>query len=191
VPQLRWLVAGFTPRQPEFDPRSSHVGFVVDKVALWQVFSSYLGFPWQFSFHRLFDAYHLSCGAGKIGRIVADVPSRLCFIPPQETKNGGGGRLISHRRCAAASWQNCEFKYNLLCWQYLQQQPLQPFGRRDIYVNEPCCEKTCDRCVWVFKKRYYLILLFLVDGGQSVLLKWGTCPSINFHEVFCPLGNAV
>jgi hypothetical protein len=32
VPQLRRLVAAFPPRQPGFDPRSSHVGFVVDKV---------------------------------------------------------------------------------------------------------------------------------------------------------------
>jgi hypothetical protein len=34
-----------------FDPRSDHVGFVVDKVALGKVFSEYFGFPCQFSFH--------------------------------------------------------------------------------------------------------------------------------------------
>jgi hypothetical protein len=34
-----------------FDPRSDHVGFVVDKVALRQVSSEYFGFPCQFSFH--------------------------------------------------------------------------------------------------------------------------------------------
>jgi hypothetical protein len=40
--QLRRLVAGFLPRRPGFDPRSGHVGFVVDKVALGQVsFSVY------------------------------------------------------------------------------------------------------------------------------------------------------
>jgi hypothetical protein len=38
LPQLRWLVAGFPPRLPGYDPRSDHVGFVVGKVALWQVF---------------------------------------------------------------------------------------------------------------------------------------------------------
>jgi hypothetical protein len=39
------LVAGFPPRQPGFDPRLGHVGFVVDKVALGQAFSKYFGFP--------------------------------------------------------------------------------------------------------------------------------------------------
>jgi hypothetical protein len=37
------LVAGFQPRQPGFDPWSGHVAFVVDKVALGQVFSEYFG----------------------------------------------------------------------------------------------------------------------------------------------------
>jgi hypothetical protein len=35
------VVAGFPPRRPG----SGHVGFVVDKVALGQVFSGYFGFP--------------------------------------------------------------------------------------------------------------------------------------------------
>jgi hypothetical protein len=34
VPWLKRLVAGFPPRRPGFDPRSGHVGFAVDKVAL-------------------------------------------------------------------------------------------------------------------------------------------------------------
>jgi hypothetical protein len=29
------------------------VGFLVDKMTLGQVFSEYLDFPWQFSFHQL------------------------------------------------------------------------------------------------------------------------------------------
>jgi hypothetical protein len=33
------------PRRPGFEPGSSQVGFVVDKVALGQVFSEYFGFP--------------------------------------------------------------------------------------------------------------------------------------------------
>jgi hypothetical protein len=33
--------AGFAKRRPGFEPRSSHVGFVVDKMALGQVFSEY------------------------------------------------------------------------------------------------------------------------------------------------------
>jgi hypothetical protein len=33
--------------------RAEHVGFVVDKVALGQVFSKYFGFPCQSSFHQI------------------------------------------------------------------------------------------------------------------------------------------
>jgi hypothetical protein len=36
-----------------FEPGSSRVGFVVDKVALGQVFSEYFGFLSQPSFHQL------------------------------------------------------------------------------------------------------------------------------------------
>jgi hypothetical protein len=59
------------------------VGYVVDKVALEQVFSEYFGLPCQFSFHRLSV---ISPGAGTIGQIVADVPSGLSRIPPDEIK---------------------------------------------------------------------------------------------------------
>jgi hypothetical protein len=45
VPLLKGLVPGILPRRPGFDPRSGHVGFVVDKVTLGQVFSEYVGFP--------------------------------------------------------------------------------------------------------------------------------------------------
>jgi hypothetical protein len=38
VPWLRRLAAGLPPRRPGFDPGSVHVGFVVEKVALGQVF---------------------------------------------------------------------------------------------------------------------------------------------------------
>jgi hypothetical protein len=44
VPLLRRLVTGLSPRRPWFDPRSVHVGFVVDKVALGQVFPRVLRF---------------------------------------------------------------------------------------------------------------------------------------------------
>jgi hypothetical protein len=60
---------------------------VVDKFALGQVFSEYLGFPCQFSFHRLFHIHlHLSSGAGTISQLLADVPSGLNLTLPQETK---------------------------------------------------------------------------------------------------------
>jgi hypothetical protein len=45
------------------------VGFVVDKVALGQVFFQYFGFPCQSSFHQLLHSHpHLSSGAGTVGQ---------------------------------------------------------------------------------------------------------------------------
>jgi hypothetical protein len=45
------------------------VGFVVDKMALEQVFSEYFGFPCKSSFHQLLHNHpHLSHGAGTIGQ---------------------------------------------------------------------------------------------------------------------------
>jgi hypothetical protein len=41
-----------------FVHRSGHVEFVVDEVALGQVFSEYFGFPCQFAFHRLLHNHH-------------------------------------------------------------------------------------------------------------------------------------
>jgi hypothetical protein len=84
--RLRRLVAGFPPRRPGFESRWSHVGFVVDKVALGQVFSEYFGFSCQLSFHRLLHTHHLSSGAGTIVQLVADVPSGLSLTPSQETR---------------------------------------------------------------------------------------------------------
>jgi hypothetical protein len=60
------------------------VGFVVDQVALRQVFSEYFGFPCQFSFHYILHA-HLSSpsGAGTIDPQVADVPNGLSHPTPR------------------------------------------------------------------------------------------------------------
>jgi hypothetical protein len=58
VPQLKRLVAGFPPRRPRFEPGSSHVGFLVDKVALGQVFSEYFGFPYQSSLHQILHPHY-------------------------------------------------------------------------------------------------------------------------------------
>jgi hypothetical protein len=47
------LVAGLPPRRPGFDHGPVYVGFVVEKVALGQVFPpEYFGFPLSISFHR-------------------------------------------------------------------------------------------------------------------------------------------
>jgi hypothetical protein len=57
------------------------VGFVVDEVALVQVFPEYFDFPCQFSFYRLFHTHHQSSRAGTVGQLVADVPSGLSPHP--------------------------------------------------------------------------------------------------------------
>jgi hypothetical protein len=91
------LVAGFPPRLPGFELGSGHVGFVVDEVALGQVFSEYFCFPCQFSFHQVFHIHHhLTPGAGTIGQTVADVPSGLSVTTPQEIKkkNNNHGDLV-------------------------------------------------------------------------------------------------
>jgi hypothetical protein len=54
------------------------MGFVVEKVALGQVFFEYFGFPCQSSFHRLLHNHHLlSSVTGTIAQLVAAVPSGL------------------------------------------------------------------------------------------------------------------
>jgi hypothetical protein len=45
VPYFRRLVAGFPPRRPGFEPRSVHVGFVVDKVEPEQIYPSIIYHP--------------------------------------------------------------------------------------------------------------------------------------------------
>jgi hypothetical protein len=61
------------------------VGFMVDKVALGQIFSEHFGFSCQFSFRPMLHT-HLSAGHGTIGQSVADVPSGLSLTPPHEIK---------------------------------------------------------------------------------------------------------
>jgi hypothetical protein len=57
------------PLPTQNKPRSGHVEFVVDKVALGQVFSEYFGFPCQSSFHQLLHNHpHLSSGVCTIGQ---------------------------------------------------------------------------------------------------------------------------
>jgi hypothetical protein len=72
---VSWL--GFPQRRLKFGPRSGHVGVVVDKLAMGQVFSEFFGFSWQFSFHQLLYTDRSLFGAGTIGSLVADVPSCL------------------------------------------------------------------------------------------------------------------
>jgi hypothetical protein len=94
---------------------SSHFGFVVDKVALGQVFSEYFGFSWQFLFHLLLHIHHhLSSGAGTIGQLVADVLSGLSLTPPQETKK----LRYSFRECNAVWSARCSPCFGVMfCFQ--------------------------------------------------------------------------
>jgi hypothetical protein len=63
------------------------MGFVVNKVALWQVISEYFDFPCQSLFHQLrHNHHHLSSGVGAVGQIVAAVPSEISLTPPQKLK---------------------------------------------------------------------------------------------------------
>jgi hypothetical protein len=78
-----------------FDPRSNQVGFVVNKVALGQVFSEFFGFPCQFPFRQMLHT-HLSSGASTIGQFVANVLSRLSLTlqkkkQPYQSLVGCGG----------------------------------------------------------------------------------------------------
>jgi hypothetical protein len=69
-------------RRPRFEPGSGHVGFVVEKVALGQVFSQYFGFPCQFSFRQLLHN-HLSIIWGWYNRPgVATAPRGPSLTPP-------------------------------------------------------------------------------------------------------------
>jgi hypothetical protein len=52
----------------------------------WQVCSEYFGFPCQFSFHQMLYICLLS-GAGRIGQLVADVPSGLSLNPALRRQN--------------------------------------------------------------------------------------------------------
>jgi hypothetical protein len=61
------------------------VEYVVDKLAMGQVFSEYFDFPCQFSFHGLLhNHHHLSSGAGIIGQTVTAVPNGLSLIPHEK-----------------------------------------------------------------------------------------------------------
>jgi hypothetical protein len=100
VPQQRRLVPGFLMLRTGFDPRSGHVGFVVDKVALGQGFSKYyFGFPCQSSFYTFYKLLHAhpSTEAGTKGPLVASVPSGFSLTPLQEVEINKQVRKCKHR----------------------------------------------------------------------------------------------
>jgi hypothetical protein len=90
LPVGRATVIGFPQRRSDFKPKSRHIGFVVDTVALRQVFSEYFCSSCKSLFLRLRNTYHHhhpSPGAGTIGQTVTDVPSGLISHHPDKPKN--------------------------------------------------------------------------------------------------------
>jgi hypothetical protein len=72
------------------------VGFVVDKVALGQVFSEYFGFPCQSSFHQLLHNHHHLVIWGWYSRqVVAAVPSGLSLTPLRIIKKYSPTRFVT------------------------------------------------------------------------------------------------
>jgi hypothetical protein len=69
--------------EARLDSRSSHTGFVVDKVTLGQVFSDYFGFPFQFSFqtHVLSGGCYNKPISGRRSKLIQFHP-----IPPKKKK---------------------------------------------------------------------------------------------------------
>jgi hypothetical protein len=80
-PTLRRLVAGFQPRRPGFEPGSVHVGFVVDKVVLGQVFSDYFSSPAN-SHSTICSTIIIVCSLGLVGIILSQDCSCLT-LPAQ------------------------------------------------------------------------------------------------------------
>jgi hypothetical protein len=77
--------ACFPRRRLRFEPWWGHVGFVVDKVVLGQVFSEYFGFSCQFSFYQLVHIlHHISSGAGTVGQSV--VTYQVDSVSPHPNK---------------------------------------------------------------------------------------------------------
>jgi hypothetical protein len=62
------------------------VGFVVDKVALGQVFSEYLGFPCQFSFHQLLHIHHHYLSSGASSRPISGWHTKWDSVSPHPKK---------------------------------------------------------------------------------------------------------
>jgi hypothetical protein len=90
VPQLRPLIVGFTPRRLGFEPRSGHMGFMVDKVELGRIFLRVFLFPIPILIPS--TAPYSSSIIGDW--LVADVPSRLSLTPRQNNMCPLKGRIF-------------------------------------------------------------------------------------------------
>jgi hypothetical protein len=132
VPWLRSLVARLSPQRPGFAPGSVHLGFVVDRVALGQVFfPSSLVFPCQYHSTVVLHT-HISYGVWTICPPVAAVQRRslnaqyqsvggtLWSFNRKSRRNGvvqpssGVGNLRPSRSLSAAFWLNPNFTEQVL-----------------------------------------------------------------------------
>jgi hypothetical protein len=77
------------------------VGFVVDKVALGQVFLWVLWFSPTISFHQCFIFIHASSGGWTMGPLVAAVPQRHSLTSSQQQQNKNNGMPSS---CGWKRW---------------------------------------------------------------------------------------
>jgi hypothetical protein len=88
-----WLVTGFSMWWPGFEPGSGHVGFVVKKMVLGQVFSEYFGFPCQPSVHQLLHNYHhVSSGADTIGQVLQQY--QMGSVSPTNNNNNNNNNVF-------------------------------------------------------------------------------------------------
>jgi hypothetical protein len=81
---LRCLVAGLSQRRPSFVHGSIHVGFVVGKVGLGQVFLRVVRFPLSISFHRRSLCSRLTWGMNT-SLLVAAIQRHLLTLPTWAT----------------------------------------------------------------------------------------------------------
>lgn len=81
------LVACFLPQRPEFSSRFVYLGFMVSKVVPRLVFSGYIGFHCQFSFHQT-----LRCRSN--GPIMVKLPKNSFSLQSKNEKCHGITRLL-------------------------------------------------------------------------------------------------
>jgi hypothetical protein len=86
--------------------QAGHVGFVVNRVELGQVFSEYCGFLRQSSFHEMLHN-HLSSEFGTVEQIVADVPRGLSFTPPHPMKLKETTNIAEEAYMCLTTGNNC------------------------------------------------------------------------------------
>jgi hypothetical protein len=84
VPLVRHLVTSLSPRRPEFAPGSVHMGFVVDKVTLGQIFLRILRFTPVSVIPSVFSILIIW---GMKNRSIGDRSSNILSVPIYMNKN--------------------------------------------------------------------------------------------------------